>query len=253
VYGIVGYKTHAKMLLVGRREGKKLRHYVHLGTGNYHSRTARIYTDYGLLTCSKTIGEDVLKIFNQLTSLGKVSKLEKLLQSPFTLHDALLKMIQTECENAQKGRPTRIEPRVIQALYQASMAGVQIDLIVRGTCSLRPGVTGISDNIRVRSIIGRFLEHTRVFYFENDSDPRIYAASADWMDRNLFQRVETCYPIESKKLRERVKRDLDYYLQDNTQAWLLQSDGSYQRAPRDEGEEAFSAQRALLGEMAENA
>lgn len=259
VYGVVGYKTHAKMLLVVRREGKKLRHYVHLGTGNYHSSTARVYTDYGLLTCDKAIGEDVHKVFNQLTSLGKVTKLEKLLQSPFTLHDGLLKMIHREMDNAQQGKPARIitkinaliEPQIIQTLYRASMAGVQIDLIVRGICGLRPGVPGISDNIRVRSIIGRFLEHTRVYYFENDGDPLVYAASADWMDRNLFQRVETCFPIENKKLRERVIRDLHTYLQDNTQAWLLGSDGTYQRAAADDAERVC-AQLLLLEDMAES-
>jgi polyphosphate kinase len=260
VYGVVGYKTHAKMLLVVRREGKRLRHYVHLGTGNYHSSTARLYTDYGLLTCDKAIGEDVNKVFNQLTSLGKVTKLEKLLQSPFTLHEGLLKLIQREIAAAQDGKPARIiaklnaiiEPQIIQMLYQASMAGVKIDLIVRGVCSLRPGIAGISDHIRVRSIIGRFLEHTRVFYFENGGEPLVYAASADWMDRNLFQRVETCFPIENKKLRERVIHDLKLYLKDNTQAWLLSSDGTYQRAQPGDAE-AVCAQRMLLQELGESA
>ena len=259
LYGIVGYKTHAKMLLIVRRENKKLRYYVHLGTGNYHARTARVYTDYGLLTCDKVIGEDVHKVFNQLTSLGKVIKLNKLLQSPFTLFDGMMKMIEREKVNAENGKPARIiaklnsviEPLIIQALYQASMAGVKIDLIVRGVCGLRPGVPGISDNIRVRSIIGRFLEHTRVFYFENNGEPEVFAASADWMGRNLFKRVETCFPIENKKLRDRVIHDLEYYLKDNTQAWLLQQDGSYIRV--DPGkEELFSAQQALLQELAES-
>jgi polyphosphate kinase len=259
VYGIVGYKTHAKMLLVIRRENKKLRHYVHLGTGNYHTRTARIYTDYGLLTCDKVIGEDVHKVFNQLTSLGKVIKLNKLLQSPFTLFDGLMKMIEREKSNAINGKPARIiikvnsliEPQLIYALYQASKSGVEIDLIIRGICGLRPGVTGVSDNIRVRSIIGRFLEHTRVFYFENAGEPEVFASSADWMGRNLFKRVETCFPIESKKLKERVIRNLEMYLKDNTQAWLLQQDGRYVRAERGE-EEPFSAQQALLEEYAES-
>jgi polyphosphate kinase len=259
VYGIVGYKTHAKMLLVIRRENKKLRHYVHLGTGNYHTRTARLYTDYGLLTCDKVIGEDVHKVFNQLTSLGKVIKLNKLLQSPFTLFDGLMKMIEREKTNAQNGKPARIiikvnsliEPQMIHALYQASRSGVKIDLIVRGICGLRPGVIGVSDNIHVRSIVGRFLEHTRVFYFENDGDPEVFASSADWMGRNLFKRVETCFPIESKKLKERVISNLKMYLKDNSQAWILQQDGKYVRAERGE-EEAFSAQQALLVEYAES-
>jgi polyphosphate kinase len=259
VYGIVGYKTHAKMLLVVRREGKKLRHYVHLGTGNYHARTARIYTDYGLLTCDKVIGDDVHKVFNQLTSLGKVIKLNKLLQSPFTLFDGMMKMIEREKTNAQQGKPARIiaklnsliEPQIIQALYQASMAGVEIDLVVRGVCGLCPQVPGISENIRVRSIIGRFLEHTRVFYFENNGEPEVFAASADWMGRNLFKRVETCFPIEAKKLRDRVINDLELYLKDNTQAWLLQQNGTYLRAEPGEAE-PFSVQPALLEALAES-
>ena len=258
LYGIVGYKTHAKMLLVVRREGKKLRRYVHLGTGNYHDRNARIYTDYGLLTCDKVIGDDVHKVFNQLTSLGKVIKLNKLLQSPFTLFDGMLRMIKREISHAEAGRPARIiaklnaliDPQIIQALYQASMAGVKIDLIVRGICGLRPGVPNISENIRVRSIIGRFLEHTRALYFENDGNPEVFCTSADWMERNLFKRVETCFPIESKKLRDRVIHDLELYLQDNTQAWLLQQDGSYQRALPGE-DEPLSAQQSLLEELAE--
>jgi polyphosphate kinase len=259
VYGIVGYKTHAKMLLVVRREGKDLRHFVHLGTGNYHPRTARLYTDYGLLTCDKAIGEDVQKVFNQLTSLGKVTKLNKLLQSPFTLHEGLLEKIQREIDYAKKGKAARIivkinsltESRLIQALYEASMAGVKIDLIIRGICCLRPGILGISDNIRVRSIIGRFLEHTRVYYFENDGKPEIYASSADWMDRNLFSRVETCFPIEAKPLKERVMHDLELYLTDNSQAWLLQNDGIYHRA--ETGEEVIRAQMQLLEELSEKA
>lgn len=258
VYGIVGYKTHAKMLLIIRRESKKLRYYVHLGTGNYHARTARIYTDYGLITSDKTIGEDVHKVFNQLTSLGKVIKLSKLLQSPFTLYDGMIKMIEREMSNAQSGKPARIiakfnsliEPQIIHALYQASNAGVEIDLIIRGICGLRPGVPGVSENIRVRSIIGRFLEHTRVFYFENDGEPEVFAASADWMGRNLFKRVETCFPIENKKLRDRVIRELGYYLKDNAQAWLLQQDGSYIRAESDDG--LLSAQQTLMEEFAES-
>ncbi len=260
VYGVVGYKTHAKMLLIIRRETKGLRYYTHLGTGNYHSRTARIYTDYGLFTCDKVIGEDVQKVFNQLTSLGKVIKLHKLLQSPFTLHEGMLRKIQREQTLAEKGKPGRIiakmnalvEPQIIQALYQASQAGVQIDLIVRGICALRPGVPGVSDNIRVRSIIGRFLEHPRVYYFGNDGNPEVFGASADWMERNLFHRVETCFPIEAKKLRDRVIGDLELYLRDNTQAWLLQPDGTYVLT-RPGKDEPVSAQQTLLEALAESA
>lgn len=251
-YGVVGHKTHAKMLLVLRREDGKLRHYAHLGTGNYHASTARFYTDYGLLTANKAIGRDMHKIFMQLTGLGKVSKLEKLLQSPFTLHKSVLGYIEREVEHAQAGKPARIiakmnalvEPSVIEALYKASQAGVQIDLIVRGISSLRPGMPGVSDNIRVVSIIGRFLEHTRVYYFENNGDYDLYCASADWMDRNLFHRVEACFPLEDKRLRARVLNDLKLYIDDNQQAWSLQSDGSYQRV--EAAGEPVSAQRQLL-------
>lgn len=256
VYGVVGYKTHAKLLFVLRREGKKLRNYVHLGTGNYHPSTARLYTDYGLLTCDKELAEDVNRVFVQLTSLGKVSKLHKLLQSPFTLHGTLLEKIEREIKHAEKGRQAGIiikvnsvvEPQMIQALYKASMAGVKIKLIVRGICCLRPGIKGISENIEVRSIIGRFLEHSRVYYFENDGKPEVYASSADLMDRNMFRRVETCFPIENKKLYERIRHDLDYYLKDDNQAWLLQSDGSYKRLTPIHSA-GFQAQIALLEEL----
>jgi len=259
VYGIVGYKTHAKMVHVVRRESKRLRQYVHLGTGNYHARTARLYTDYGLLSCDKQIGKDVHNIFLQLTSLGKVAKLDKMLQSPFTLHNELLRKIDNEINLATQGKPARIiakvnaltERQVIHSLYRASIAGVEIDLIIRGICDLRPGIPGISDNIRVRSIVGRFLEHTRVYYFENDGKPEVYAASADWMSRNLIQRVETCFPIHSSTLRDRVIKDLHYYLKDNKQAWLLRNNGSYERVGSNT-EEPFSAQTVLLEELAQH-
>ena len=256
VYGVVGYKTHAKMILVVRREGGHLRHYTHLGTGNYHPRTARLYTDYGLFTSDPEIGDDLHNVFLQLTSLGKVSKLHKLLQSPFTLHPALLKKIDREARNAEQGKPARIiakfnalvEPQIIQALYRASRAGVKIDLIIRGVCCLRPGVPGISENIQVRSIIGRFLEHTRVYYFENSGTPELYCASADWMDRNLFHRVEVAFPVESKKLRGRIVQELQYYLDDNTQAWLLKRDGIYRRLTPGK-QEPCSAQLKLLASL----
>ena len=259
-YGVVGYKTHAKMVLVVRREGKRLRHYVHLATGNYHLRTARLYTDYGLLTCRKYIGEDVHRVFNQLTSLGKVPKLNRLLHSPFTLHKGLMQKIERETEHAEAGRPARIiikvnaliEPQLIQALYRASQAGAEIDLIVRGMCSLRPGVRGASDRIRVRSIVGRFLEHTRAFYFLNGGDEQVYASSADWMERNMFRRVEVCFPLENATLRQRVIKDLGWYLKDNTHAWLLASDGSYHLSRPTQGETPFSVQDALLESAAED-
>ena len=239
VYGVVGYKTHAKMIMVVRREGRQLRRYVHLGTGNYHARTARIYTDYGLLTCDNAVGEDVNKLFHQLTGMGKTTRMKKLLQAPFTLHKTILEFIRFETERAKTGKQAHIiakmnalvEPEVIRALYEASRAGVKIDLIIRGVCCLRPGIQGVSENITVRSIIGRFLEHTRVYYFYHGGDELLYCASADWMPRNFFNRVEACFPIEEKRPRDQViKYGLQNYLADNTQAWILQPDGSYKHA-----------------------
>jgi polyphosphate kinase len=256
VYGVVGYKTHAKMILVVRREGEQLRHYVHLGTGNYHHITTRFYTDFGLFSAHPEMGRDVSKIFQQLTSLGDTKNLQVLLQSPFTLQSGMVERIQREAENARQGKPARIiakmnglqEQGMIDALYEASQAGVEIDLIVRGICSLRPGVPGLSENIRVTSIIGRFLEHHRVYYFENSQgEPELFCSSADWMRRNLFSRVETCFPILDKKHFQQVYTEgLAIYLNDNTGAWQLQADGTYtQKAPAD-GEEPFNAQRWLI-------
>lgn len=238
VYGVVGYKTHAKMLLIVRREGRKYRRYVHLGTGNYHTETSRVYTDIGLMTCDPVLGEDVHRLFIQLTGLGRATRLKKILQSPFTLHKNLLQMIQNEIDLAEQGKAARIiakmnslvEPSVIEMLYKASCAGVTIDLIIRGACCLRPGVAGVSENITVRSIVGRFLEHTRIFYFYNDGEEKVFGASADWMQRNLFKRVETCFPIEEPALKKHVIDDgLLPYLSDNTQAWLLLENGSYKK------------------------
>lgn len=253
VYGVVGYKTHAKMILVVRREGRTLRRYVHLGTGNYHARTARLYTDYGLLTCDKSVGEDVNKLFHQITGLGRAGKLRKLLQSPFTLHKGILVYIENEISAASKGEKARIiakmnalaDPEIIAALYKASQAGVKIDLIIRGVCCLYPGIKGVSENISVRSIVGRFLEHTRVFYFYHGGEELVFCSSADWMTRNLHYRVETCFPIEEKRTSDSViKYGLLSYLSDNTQAWLLQSDGSYQRIKA--GAKPRSAQQLIL-------
>ena len=254
VYGVVGYKTHAKMCLVLRREGKQLRNYVHLGTGNYHPKTAQIYTDYGLFSCDKELGEDVRRVFTQLTSLGKVTKLNKLLQSPFTLHSGLMEKIEREIRHAKAGKPAKImiqvnavvEPLAIQALYRASQAGVKIQMIVRGMCCLRPNIPGISENIEVRAIVGRFLEHARIYAFFNDGNQEVYASSADLMNRNMFKRVEVCFPIENKKLMQRVLRNLEWYLSDNSQAWILQADGSYLRAMRGKDEPLIQAQAMLL-------
>ena len=254
VYGVVGYKTHAKMCLVLRREGKQLRNYVHLGTGNYHPKTAQIYTDYGLFSCDKELGEDVRRVFTQLTSLGKVTKLNKLLQSPFTLHSGLMEKIEREIRHAKAGKPAKIiiqvnavvEPLAIQALYRASQAGVKIQMIVRGMCCLRPNIAGISENIEVRAIVGRFLEHARIYAFHNDGNQEVYASSADLMNRNMFKRVEVCFPIENKKLAQRILRNLDLYLNDNSQAWIMQSDGSYVRVTRGKDEPIIQAQAMLL-------
>ena len=254
VYGVVGYKTHAKMVMVVRREGRSLRRYVHLGTGNYHARTARLYTDYGLLTCDKAVAEDVNMLFLQLTGLGRASKLKKLLQSPFTLHKSLLAYIEREAANARTGKKAHIiakmnalvDPEIIRALYKASMAGVRIDLIIRGICCLRPGIKGLSDNIYVRSIVGRFLEHTRVFYFLNGGEEQVLCSSADWMPRNLHHRVEACFPIEEKRPKDQItKFGLLNYLNDNTQAWILQSDGTYKKA-RPGNQKPRNTQQQLL-------
>lgn len=255
VYGVFGYKVHAKMLMVVRREEHGLRRYVHLGTGNYHPLTARLYTDFGLLTCNEDIASDVNDIFVQLTGLGRASKLKLLSQSPFTLHDWIIKAIRREADHAMQGRPARIiakmnallEPHVIQALYHASQAGVKIYLIVRGICALRPGIQGLSENISVRSIVGRFLEHPRIYYFYNNRAEDVYIASADWMGRNFFRRIEVAVPILETKIKQRLIREgLRLYLDDNINAWEMLPDGSYRRRPH-RGKERC-AQSLLLAE-----
>ncbi|HEX4332664.1 MAG TPA: polyphosphate kinase 1 [Usitatibacter sp.] len=241
VYGVVGHKTHAKMALVVRREDGRLVRYSHLGTGNYHPRTAKLYTDFDLLTADEQVCGDVNEVFQQLTGLGKVSKLKHVWQSPFTLHAKVLEAIENETRIARMGKPARIvakmnallEPQVIEALYSASRAGVKVDLIVRGLCALRPGVPGMSENIRVRSIIGRFLEHTRIFEFKGGGKALVRLSSADWMDRNFFRRIELSFPITDTKLKRRVVSEgLKPYLDDNTQAWEMQPDGTFKRARR---------------------
>ena len=238
VYGVVGYKVHAKALLIVRREEGQLRRYVHLGTGNYHPRTARMYSDFGLLTANEEIGQDVSEVFKQLTGLGKARTLRHLWQAPFTLQPNIVACIQAEAEHARAGKKASIvakmnallEPETINALYEASQAGVQIDLIVRGVCALRPGVPGLSDNIRVRSIIGRFLEHHRVFYFFADGEEKLYLSSADWMERNFFRRIELAFPVLDHRLKKRVMLEgLRHYLADNQLAWEMNGEGSYAR------------------------
>ena len=259
VYGVVGYKTHCKMALVVRRENGRLKRYVHLGTGNYHPRTARAYTDYGLLSANEALGEDVHQVFMQLTSLMRTPALNLLSQSPFNLHDRLLGFIRRETHNARNGGTGHIiaklnaliEPEIIRALYEASSAGVFVDLIVRGMCCLRPGVPGVSDNIRVHSIVGRFLEHSRCYYFHNAGAEDLYCASADWMERNFFRRIELMFPIVDGGHKARVMADLDAYLADNIQAWELRADGRYVQLPRSPDVAPASAQLKLLRQLAE--
>ncbi len=244
--------------MVVRRENDGIKRYVHLGTGNYHPGTTRVYTDYGYLSSNQNLGEDVHKVFMQLTSLTEAKDLVKVLTAPFDLFDAMVAKIDREIENAKAGRKAHIiaklnalvEPQIIDKLYEASAAGVRCDLIVRGICSLRPGVPGLSENIQIRSIIGRFLEHSRVYYFWNDGSEEFYCASADWMDRNFFRRNETCFPIKQKPLKARLRRDLELFLADNTGAWELKGDGSYvRRTPN--GSEPISSQDTFLRELAQ--
>jgi polyphosphate kinase len=254
IYGVVDVKTHAKMMLIQRREGQKLQRYAHLGTGNYHSGNARLYTDYSLLTSDPALCEDVHKLFSQLTGMGKLLKMKKLLHAPFTLKKSLLDLIGRETAHAEAGKPAHMiikinaltDAKMIRALYKASMAGAKVDLLVRGMCCLRPGIAGVSHNIRVRSIVGRFLEHSRVYWFANDGDERMYLASADLMERNLDRRVETGFPIEDKKLRQRIRKELDLYLADNATTWELHADGSYTRLHPHEGPATHDVQQQLL-------
>ena len=255
VYGIVGYKTHAKVIMVIRREEDRLRRYLHLGTGNYHPGTSRAYTDVGLLTCDEVLGEDLHSVFTQLTGLGRLVELEKVLQSPFTLQKRIVALIDAEAEAARAGRPAHIqarmnsltEPPVIQALYRASQAGVTVQLLVRGVCRLRPGVPGLSETISVRSVVGRFLEHSRVFRFHADGGDLVYCGSADWMERNLHRRVEVVFPIEDPTLKARViDETLERYFADNAQAWVGRPDGTYVRAEVSQGEPRRCAQDELM-------
>lgn len=262
VYGVVGLKTHAKLALVIRREEGELRLYAHLGTGNYHPTTTKLYTDFGLLTANPLLTAEVNEVFIHLTSLTKPTRLQQLWLAPFDLQREFLRAIRNEARIARLGRHGRIiakmnalvDESVIRALYAASSDGVKIDLIVRGACSLQPGVPGLSENIRVRSIIGRFLEHSRIFYFRNDLKHDVYLSSADWMSRNLFRRIEVAFPVLDRALKRRVLQEgLDPYLKDNTNAWELGPDGRYTRRKPRGKQAAFSAQDYLmqtLGKMA---
>lgn len=253
VYGVVGYKTHAKMIQIVRRENGQFKRYCHLGTGNYHSGNAHLYTDYSLLSADPNICEDVNRIFQQLTGMGKTERMHKLFHAPFTLKRQLLRMIDGEAKAQSEGKIGRIilkcngltEPKVIQALYKASQAGVSVDLIIRGMCSLKPGIPGISENIRVHSIVGRFLEHTRVYYFAN-AEPTVYCASADLMERNLNRRVEVCFPVDQPELASRILSELELYLNDGKQRWQLTPDGTYVQVEDSQGP---SAQSELLRQL----
>src|SRR5438045_8238840 len=259
IYGVVGHKTHAKMALIVRREEKTLKRYAHLSTGNYHPATARAYTDFGLFTANEELCSDVAEVFQQLTGLGRAVRLKHVWQSPFTLHRRIIGAIRNEAKLAAEGKPARImakmnallEPQIIEELYAASAAGVKIDLIVRGVCALRPGIEGLSENIRVRSIVGRFLEHSRVFYFENGGAEDVYLASADWMARNFFRRIELCFPVIDPVLKNRVARHgLLPYFQDYRHAWVMNPEGNYERLRARRGTKGHAAQEELLGMLA---
>ncbi|MBX2848118.1 MAG: polyphosphate kinase 1 [Acidiferrobacterales bacterium] len=262
VYGMVGKKTHAKMLLVVRKEGARLRRYVHVGTGNYHQGNTRVYTDYCLFTANREITQDVHEVFMQLTSQGPNPELLTCYQSPQGIINMLLQNINREAENAEAGKPARIlaklnglsSPNVIDALYDASQRGVQIDLIVRGICCLRPGLQGLSDNIRVHSIVGRFLEHNRIYYFENaEAENKLFISSADWMPRNLRNRIELCIPILDEKLKDIIFNDLGLYIKDDSNSWIMQADGQYvQSIGTDGSAQTHDAQQTLLETLAES-
>ncbi|MDF2439622.1 MAG: polyphosphate kinase, partial [Abditibacteriota bacterium] len=268
LYGLVGLKTHCKMCLVVRRESDGIHRYVHLSTGNYNEVTARLYTDIGMLTANAEIGEDAARIFNLLTGMSQFPGLSKLKMAPFGLHEEMKGFIERETEHAKRHNAndprtphpeprtlpriiakmnSLVDPDMIQALYRASQAGVQIDLIVRGNCCLRPGVPGVSENIRVRSIIDRFLEHARIFYFANGGDEEVYVGSSDWMPRNFFRRIEVVFPVEDAALKRRLRDEvLEVSLRDNVKARLIGPDGTHHRVQRAAGEEAFRSQQVLL-------
>jgi polyphosphate kinase len=256
VYGLLGLKTHCKLTMVVRREGEGLTRYVHIATGNYNPLSSTTYTDFGLFTTDEEIGADASEFFNYLTGYSQQSEYRKLLVAPVNLRPELTRLIERETENARANRPAQIiaklnrlaDPLIIEKLYEASAAGVSIDLVVRGVCMLRPGVPGLSDNIRVRSIVGRFLEHSRIFYFANDGNEEVYVGSADWMVRNLNRRVEVICPVSDPKLRRYLKDEvLGAYLRDNVQARELLPDGSYLRVLPDDGEETFDSQGYFEG------
>ena len=254
VYGLVGLKTHTKILLVVRREGEEIRRYVHIGTGNYNSKTAKLYTDLGLLSCQEELGEDLSDLFNFLTGYSQQKTFKKLLVAPVNMRERLVGLVRREIKHAQKGRSGKIvakmnslvDSQIIATLYEASQAGVQIDLIVRGICCLRPGLPQISENIRVISIVGRYLEHSRIFYFHNDGQSEIYLGSADWMPRNLDRRVEAVTPVEAPNLVNKLKEILEIMLADNRYGWELKTDGTYSQRHPQADEPERSTQNILM-------
>ena len=256
VYGLVGLKTHTKTILVVRQEKNQIRRYVHVGTGNYNPKTANLYTDLGLFTCREDLGTDLTNLFNLLTGYSRQKSFRKLLVAPINMRDRMIEMIQREAEHSRKGVNGRIvakmnalvDPPIIQALYAASQAGVKIDLIIRGICCLRPNTEGLSENIRVISVVGRFLEHSRIFYFHNDGQEEMYIGSADWMTRNLSRRVEAISPIESPQAFLELQEILGILLADNRHAWELQSDGKY--IQRQSPAEQIQSAQAVFMKMA---
>ena len=258
VYGVLGLKTHTKIVLVVRKEGEKLQSYVHIGTGNYNSKTSKLYTDLGLLSARPELGQDLVELFNYLTGFSKQQDFRRLLVAPVTLRKGMEALIRREIDHARAGRPGRIkakmnslvDPKIIALLYEASQAGVQIELIIRGMCSLIPGREGLSETITVISIIGQFLEHSRIFWFHNGGDAEVFIGSADWMSRNLDRRVEAVTPVDDPPLREKLERLLDLYLSDNHGSWDMHSDGHFSARRPAEGEPVRHAQTALVREWA---
>ena len=255
IYGLVGLKTHCKIALVVRKEADGIRRYVHLGTGNYNDSTAKLYTDIGMFTCRDVVGEDATAVFNMLSGYSEPANWNRLIVAPIWMKKRFLEMIHRETKNAKEGKPAKIiakcnslcDRKIILALYEASCAGVQVDLIVRGICCLVAGKPGVSENIRVRSIVGTFLEHARIFYFYNDGHEEIYMGSADWMPRNLDRRVEIVFPVEEEELKEKAKHILDVQLSDTLKAHRLLEDGTYQKVDR-RGKEAIEAQKTFCEE-----
>jgi polyphosphate kinase len=255
---VLGLKTHTKITLVVRKEKERLRSYCHIGTGNYNSKTASVYTDLGLLSSRQELVDDLVDLFNYLTGFSKQQNFRRLLVAPVTLRRSMEALIEREAQHALEGRTARIkakmnalvDPRIIALLYRASQAGVQIDLVVRGMCSLSPGVAGVSDNIRVSSVIGRFLEHSRLFWFANDGNAEVFLGSADWMPRNLDRRVEAVTPVDTPALKQQLEQLLDLYLEGKAGTWIMQSDGSYRRRPGDET--ALHAQEILARRCRQN-